>query len=259
MYNYAIMYPVLFHFGFVIVYTFGFSLMLATFVATFLIWRRARKLNFRDEDIIDLVLFSLFFALIFARIFYVSTHFSQFGLNFLKILVVTYFPGLDGLGALLGGVVGLLTFSKIKRWKLASLFDCVCVGLPLAMGVVSLGSFFSGNYIGKPSHVAWAVSLPGYSELRHPVALYWATFSFITFLIIVLMDRRHRKDGLIATIFFILLGLAMLLLENFSQASVMIGDVSLNQIAGVVILVLSVYIFNKLYKNIFFGDIIKYN
>lgn len=216
------------------IYTYGFAITIATIVASFLIWRRARKLNYNEEHVIDMILFSLFVSLIVARIVYITGHQAQFEGQILRMLLVTYFPGLDGTGALVGGLGGFALFSYLKQWRLFPIFDCIVKGVSLGICIVMLGSFFAGSYVGTVTQQAWGVALPGYTELRHPVALYYAIFSFLIFMALVYLDKNRKRDGYISGIFFILFGLAMVVLEYFTEGGPVLFTVHLTQVLGIV-------------------------
>lgn len=209
--------PVLFQYQTFTVYTFGFSLTLASLVSAFLLWRRMRQFGYEDIAIIDMVLVSGFLALVFARIFYIATHWSRFHNSVLEMVLVTYFPGLDGLGAMLGIVVGVLLFTFLKRWKALDVFDSVFFALGLGVVIMMMGSFFSGSLPGKVSYLPWATVYPGLVDKRHPIPLYWLVLSIVFFVVTILLDRFRRISGLITTLFLYTFGVGMLVFTPLTE------------------------------------------
>lgn len=250
------MYPVLLKIGPFVVYTYGVALTIAVLVASFLIWRRARKLGYNEENLIDMILFSLFVSLVFSRIVYVATHFSQFGWEPLKILLITYFPGLDGAAAFAGGLLGFLLFSKLKGWRVVRMFDCVVKGMSLGIFIVMVGAFFSASYIGTPSTQPWAVIIPGYAEPRHPVALYYAIVSLITYLLLVFLDKSQKPDGMLSSAFFILYGIAFIVFEWYTEGGPVLWSIHLTQLTGFISIVVGGYL---LYRCIQKNQLYPYN
>ncbi|MDQ3098466.1 MAG: prolipoprotein diacylglyceryl transferase [bacterium] len=243
------MYPVLFKIGPMVIYTYGFAITIATIVASFLIWRRAKKLGFNEEHVIDMVLFSLFVALVFARTSYVLNHIGEFGNEILKILLITYFPGLDGIAGLAGGLLGFLLFASLRRWRLRPIFDCIVKGLTLGMSIVMMGAFFAGSYVGTPSTAPWAVVLPGFAELRHPVALYYSLYSFIMFVILVVLDRVRKSDGFLTSVFFILMGISLFVFEFFTEGGLVFFRIHLTQFFGIVSIICGIVLMIKTRKD----------
>jgi prolipoprotein diacylglyceryltransferase len=239
------MYPVLFKLGPFVIYTYGVALTIAVLLASFLIWRRARKLGYNEENVIDMILFSLFFSLVFSRLVYVATHFSQFGWEFLKIVLITYFPGLDGAAAFAGGLIGFLVFAALKGWKVVRIFDCVVKGVALGVFVVMVGAFFAASYIGTPSTQPWAVILPGFSQPRHPVALYYAVVSMALYLVLVFLDKTQKPDGMLSGVFFILFGLAFIIFEWYTEGGPVVLSIHLTQLTGFISILIGGYLVYK--------------
>jgi phosphatidylglycerol:prolipoprotein diacylglycerol transferase len=242
------MFPILFEIGPVKIWTYGFALTIATLVTSFLIWRRSRKLGFNEEHIIDMVLFSLFFALIFARVSYVLGHGDQFG-SVLRILLVTYFPGLDGAFGLLGGMLGFFLYTFLRKWPLLRLFDCIAMGVSLGIAIVMVGAFFAGSYVGTPSTAPWGVLLPGYPEYRHPIALYYAVWNLGIYILIVLLDRVRRKDGFLAGIFFVLIGIALIWFDWYTLGGLTIANVHLTQVIGFLGIMFGIFLLYRAHRS----------
>lgn len=224
------------------VYTYGLALTVAVIVATFLIWRRARKLGYNEENLIDMTLFSLFTALVLSRLVYVASHFGDFGWEFLKIVLITYFPGLDGPAAFVGGLLGFLGYAFYKKWNRVRIFDCITKGLSLAIFIVMIGAFFSASYIGTPSGQPWAVVLPGFPEPRHPIALYYALVSIFVYALLVVLDRTQKPDGVLSSAFFILYGIAFIVFEWYTEGGAKIMSIHLTQFIGFISILLGSYL-----------------
>lgn len=209
--------PVLFTFRSFTVYTFGFSLTLASLVSAFLVWRRLRRFDYDDIAIVDMVLVSGALSLILARVVYVATHWSSFDSSILQMLLITYFPGLDGLGAILGIVVGVLIFTFLKQWKALDVFDSVFLAIGLGIVIIMMGSFFSGSLPGKVSYLPWSTVYPGLLDKRHPMPLYWLVLALVFFVSAVLLDRFRRISGLITTLFLYTFGAGLLVLTPMTE------------------------------------------
>ena len=82
------MLPILLQIGFIKIYTFGIFLVLAFFWSTYYLWRNIQLTSFKEEEIFDGVFFGMLGGALLGRLFYVILHFPDFGLNFLKFLLV---------------------------------------------------------------------------------------------------------------------------------------------------------------------------
>ncbi|MGB9706843.1 MAG: prolipoprotein diacylglyceryl transferase family protein, partial [Microgenomates group bacterium] len=102
------MLPVLFSLGPVTVYTFGFFLAVGFFLAAFIIWRRLRDLGFREEKIIDGIIFSAAWGILVSRLFFVFQNLNNFGLSPGRWVLIGRYPGFSFWGAVGGILFGLL-------------------------------------------------------------------------------------------------------------------------------------------------------
>src|SRR5438552_13186037 len=110
------MFPTLFSIGKFGISSFGVFLAFGFILGVFLIWRLARAWDLDEEKILDLTLLTFFGGLIGARIYFVLSHLSFFGLNPLKILLFQKYPGFSFWGAFLGGWLSLFYFAKKFKW-----------------------------------------------------------------------------------------------------------------------------------------------
>lgn len=229
--------PVLFQFQTFTIYTFGFAITIATLVSAFLLWRRLKRFGYEDEPIIDMVLLSGFVALLLSRLFYVVQHWNDFSGSFLKIVLITYFPGLDGIGALVGIIAAVSVFTFFKRWNPLIVLDSVFYSMGLGVFITMLGSFFSGSLPGTLTGSSFGVLYPGLTGIRHPVPLYWMLISIIYFIVIVYVDKLNQKRGLISSIFLLVFSLALFLLQFVTDDNLKVFSVPLSSIISVMMFV----------------------
>lgn len=241
--------PVLFQYQAFTVYTFGFAITVAVLVSAFLLWRRLRRFGYEDESIIDMVLVAGFSALLISRLFYVVQHWGDFSGSFLRMVLVTYFPGLDGVGALLGIIIAVTSFTFIKRWNPLVVLDSVFFSLGLGIFITMLGSFFSGSLPGTVTTSPIAVLYPGLEGLRHPLALYWMLLSIAYFMGVVAADKKyHMKRGLITGCFLTVFGIATLALMPFTQDNPQLFSVPLSVYVALPMIVMGSVLLYLIFK-----------
>lgn len=81
------------------------------------------KKNILLEEVFNSAFICGVTALLFARIFYVMFHPNPVFLNPLGFLLFPYFPGLSLTGGVVGGILSLLIYSKIKKFPTERVFD----------------------------------------------------------------------------------------------------------------------------------------
>lgn len=230
--------PILFTIGAFNVYAFGFFLSLAFLFSTFIVWKNAKE-KLMEEEYLDAFLFTCLIALISSRITYIIFHFSDFGLNILKYIVVIEAPGLSLSGGLFGGVIALFWFTRRKReefWQLLDLFSFAgCFALVLS----KIGEQLAGAGFGRETNFLLGVKIAGLTGRRHPVELYEAIlFTILTIILFFVYRKVKRKiypSGLVSYIFGVGLAVIIFLLEFLKVYPVYLYGLSIRQFTAILI------------------------
>lgn len=99
------------------------------------------KKNTTLEDVFNAAFICFGIVLLFSRIFYVFLDPKPVFLNPLGFLLFPYFPGLSSTGAIIGGIIGLLFLSRIKKIPLGRIFDFFSISLTFVLPVGMIGYF----------------------------------------------------------------------------------------------------------------------
>jgi phosphatidylglycerol:prolipoprotein diacylglycerol transferase len=230
------MIPVLIHFGIIKIYTLGVFLLGAFLASAFVLWKNIKLTSYKEEEIFDGLFVSIIGAFLGGRLVYVALNFDKFGFSILKFILINGYPGLSLFGALAGGFLTLLLFTRPRKIHILELSEYIISPLFLALTVTKIGSFLSGSDIGTVTKFLLSVRYAGVEGLRHIVALYEAIFFFIGFLVtyrILFSVRRDRaKAGTSFILFILYFGLVELILDNLKQNHLYLAGLSFNMIAG---------------------------
>jgi phosphatidylglycerol:prolipoprotein diacylglycerol transferase len=109
--------------------------------------------------------------------------------------------GLGIFGGLVGGLLGLIIYTRRARIPLLEWADLSVVGLALGQAIGRWGNFFNQELYGRPTDLPWAVHidpiyrLPDYAafERFHPAFLYESLWSLAAFLLLYRLARRHSE------------------------------------------------------------------
>lgn len=205
------MYPILFNFGPVRIFTYGFFLALGFVTAIFLAGREAKRVGLPAGRFYDLCFYSILASLVGSRLLYVLTELSYFLEHPLEIFVL-WKGGLIFHGGL--ALALAVAFYCMRRyglpWRVT--FDSLAVGMPVGQGLGRVGCFMAGCCYGKPSDWPWAVTftdpdtLCPIKEALHPSQLYEALLLLFAFGVIYWFRTRKRFDGQLMLIYFLLAG-----------------------------------------------------
>ena len=186
------MWPILFTLGSVKFYTLGFLLAVGFFIGAFVVWRRLMELGLKEEKVIDLILWLVFWGLIFARLAFIAQNFDSFLFLPVRWLFWRRYPGFSFLGGLFGLGLSLAWFCRREKWDFWQIIDELVFGLLPFLTLFQLGSFLDGSEVGKPTSMPWGVFFPGSLVRQQPVALFAALGLFIIWLLLLQIERHWR-------------------------------------------------------------------
>ncbi len=206
------MYPILFDFGPVKIFTYGFFLALAFVTAIYVAGREAGRLSLPIGRFYDLCFYIILAALIGSRLLYVILEYRYFLANPLQI-VALWKGGLVFHGGL--GLALAVAFFYMHRYHLPwrPTLDALAVGMPLGQMLGRVGCFMAGCCYGTPTTLPWAVTFTHPESLCplrvpiHPAQLYEALLSGCVFGVVYWLRVRKRFDGQVILTYFILAGL----------------------------------------------------
>jgi phosphatidylglycerol---prolipoprotein diacylglyceryl transferase len=233
--------PDLFRIGPVHVRWYGLMYALGFLASYFLIKHeeKSRPIGLSRTNIQDLMFYLAIGLLAGGRLgyvlFYQYMNFSDFVRNPLEIIAV-WRGGMSFHGGLIGTVIAGWWFCRRKNLPFWALADRVIVTAPVGLGLGRIGNFINGELFGRPSDVPWAMIFPEGGPLpRHPSQLYEAfAEGLVLFVVLWVLRRRRRPDGMMIASFLFFYGAFRFLLEFFrepdAQLGFILGPLSMGQL-----------------------------
>lgn len=207
------MLPILFTIGPAKIYTLGFFLMIGFFVAAFIFWRRLISAGYKEEKIIDLIIFESVLALINGRLFYIFQNFHAFAFLPDRWLFWARYPGFSFWGGVTGLYFALFYFTRKEKWLFWQIADEMVYAILPLLALVQFGCFFDGASPGKSTSYPWGIYFPGNLLKQQPVSLFFGVLLFILWLFLRRIERQWRiwswykskAEGFVTLIFWIFL------------------------------------------------------
>jgi len=188
------MFPVLFRFGPLNVYSYGLMLGLGFLAATLVAARDARRFGIKPEAIIDFSFYSLIAGVVGSRLLFILFDWRTYLAN-PRLILVVYEGGLSLHGGLAAGVLVGIWFTRKYKIPFFTLADLVSPAVALAISVARIGCFLNGCCYGLPTDLPWAVATRYVAGLRHPTQLYEMLLSFLLFVFLWLRRTRTAYPG----------------------------------------------------------------
>jgi len=159
--------------------------------------------------------------------------------------------GMSFHGGLLGTVLAIVLFARLRKIHVLSVADIVACAVPIGLFFGRMANFINGELYGRVSDVSWAMVFPnGGPEPRHPSQLYEATLEGVILLallaVVVFSTRAARHPGLMTGLFLVGYAIARIVAELFRQPDVFLGfiagGVTMGQILSLPMLLIGLFL-----------------
>ena len=216
-------------------------------VAGLLLARYLAKKSGQDPELyLDFLIYALIFAIIGARLYYVTFSWDQYKNDWTEIFNLRN-GGLAIYGGVIGAVLTAIIYCKIKRYSLLELMDTAMPGLILGQAIGRWGNFFNqeafGGYTDNIFAMRLNVETAAYTTTElmkhtvtvggvryiqvHPTFLYESLWCLLI-LVIMLIIFKHRKfKGQVAFTYLIGYGLGRMFIESLRTDQLLLWNTNI--------------------------------
>lgn len=218
------------------------GLLIAMFIASVLL----KKRGYKSDLVLDYALGVLPLAIIGARIYYVLFSLERYN-TFWDVINIRE-GGLAIYGGVIGGALGVLLVSAIKKFKFNNILDVadsIVPGLILAQAIGRWGNFFNQEAYGNPvtdpnwQFFPYAVEIGG--QHYQATFFYESFFNFLGFVFLLLIALRlsGKYKGLTACLYFVWYGIVRTFVEGLRSDSLYWGSIRVSQLLSIILVVLA--------------------
>jgi len=208
--------------GIITIQVWGLMAFLGFLFALFFSIKEGKRNGIDEENIWDVMIFSLIGVIVGSRIFYVILNFREFN-NLIDVLNVYNNGGFSFLGGVIVASILIYIYSKIKKINIYKLADALVFGAVVAITITRLGCFFIYDHPGKITNLPWGrLYIDGIA--RHPVALYHIISGIIVLCLIQHFKKKHLKEGVLAILFVFFYSFLRFFLDFFRCSDLEICD-----------------------------------
>jgi phosphatidylglycerol:prolipoprotein diacylglycerol transferase len=209
----------------------GFGILAGLWVAT-----RDAKRRGQDPDIyLDFVLYAIIISIMGARIYYVMFDWDNYKDDLLQILNLRA-GGLAIYGGVIGAVITLTVYARVKKLSFFSLADTGCLGLITGQIIGRWGNFFNCEAFGGYTDSLFAMRIrralvnenmisrellnhlivkDGVEFIQvHPTFLYESVWNLCVLAFMLWYRKRKRFDGEMLFIYLLGYGLGRVWIEG---------------------------------------------
>ena len=219
------------------IYYYGVIIAFGLILAVLYGCKRSREFGIKEDDVVDAVLWVTPFAILCARLYYCLFSWDYYGKNPIEILYI-WEGGLAIYGGVLGALVGVLVFCKIKKIKVAALLDLMLLGFLIGQSIGRWGNFMNREAFGAETEFFLRMGLLNSRNATiiyvHPTFLYESVWNAIGFVLLHFLSKRRRYDGQIALSYAAWYGLGRAFIEGLRTDSLWWGPFRVSQLLAAV-------------------------
>ena len=219
------------------IHFYGLIIALGLVLAVVYGMRRRKQFGLKEDDLIDGVLWIVPFAILCARLYYCVFKWEDYASNPISILYI-WEGGLAIYGGVIGAVIGIFVYARIKKLSPFTLLDIVCLGFLIGQSIGRWGNFFNREAFGEAtdSFLRMGLTNPHTGEVTyyHPTFLYESLWNLTGFLLLHFLSKRRRYDGQIALGYVAWYGLGRTFIEGLRTDSLYWGSFRVSQVLAAV-------------------------
>jgi phosphatidylglycerol---prolipoprotein diacylglyceryl transferase len=232
---------------------YGLLIASAVLIGLTLSQRLAQSRQLSPDLIGDLLIWLIVGAIPGARLYYVLFQWSYYSQHPDQILAI-WEGGIAIHGAIIGGILAAILFSRFKRCSFWRLADIVAPSLILGQAIGRWGNFFNSEAFGSPTDLPWKLLIPAKclraktkvfncpsNELIpagyfHPTFLYESLWNLMVFglLIAIFFRFPKAKRGTLFFVYAIAYSVGRFWIEALRTDSLMFGSLKMAQMVSLV-------------------------
>ena len=226
---------------------YGIVIAIGMMLGIWALCTRAKKTGQNPDDYLDISIWTMIFAIIGARAYYVVFAWDMYKDNPIDVFNIRE-GGLAIYGGLIAGVVTVLVLSHLKKIKFQVMLDICVIGVPIGQILGRWGNFFNREAFGRYTDSLFAMQLP-VSAVREkeitsemwshavtlqgiqfiqvtPTFLYESIWNIGVLLFLYIMRNRTKFDGELFLLYVIGYGLGRFWIESLRTDQLLLPGTS---------------------------------
>lgn len=237
---------------------YGLLMAVAVGLAYWLAMKRKTKLGISSEDADTIIFLVLISGFLGARVYHVVSEFALYLQSPLQVFAI-WKGGLSIYGAGIGGVLAVLGYvwynKRVQetKYSVLQILDWLTPSVVLGQIIGRFGNFANYELYGNPTNLAWKMFVPvqfrvppfELNQFFHPLFLYEAMGSLV---ILIFLLRLKLKTGYLFLLWVLMYNVLRFFLEQLRIGSVVYGNIRVNGIVSLLLVVLAIAIWYKIRK-----------
>ncbi len=236
------------------IYWYGIIIAAGFLLAVYYAMKRADQFGLTQDNIIDMLICAVPLAIIGARAYYCLFSWNLYKDDPIRVLYI-WEGGLAIYGGVIGAVIGLFIYTKVKKVKTSAMLDIGGLGLLIGQSIGRWGNFMNREAFGAQTDSFLRMGLTdasGATIYVHPTFLYESVWNAIGLLILHFYAKRRKFDGQIFLMYLGWYGLGRMFIEGLRTDSLYVGSSNLRVsqlLAGICFLAVVIFlVYDKIFR-----------
>ena len=203
---------------------------------------RAKQEGISFDNLLDIAIFTIIFAVIGARAYYVLTTLDQYD-SFWEMIAI-WNGGIAIYGAIIAGAITIYVVCKIKKLNVLKMLDAAGPAVMIGQIIGRWGNFCNGEAFGSEiPQESWLYFIrmglsSGNTTFNtmyvHPTFLYESLWNLVGFVIIHFLYKKKKFDGQIVLMYLTWYGFGRMFIEGLRTDSLYIPGtpIRISQVVG---------------------------
>ena len=247
--------------GFIEIYWYSLTMLFGVIFGCLYGYLEVKRLKIDKEYFFNMIFYTILFAFLGARIYYVLFNLDYYLNNLLEIPAVWH-GGLAIHGGIIGGALTIIIYSikhKKKFNEIVRYLDISSIGILIGQIIGRWGNFFNSEAHGGettrlflekiyiPKFIINGMTIDG--VVYHPTFLYESVLNLIG-LIVLLIIRKNKniKCGMLVSFYLMWYSIVRFFIESMRTDSLMLFSLKMAQVISIVLFIVGLVMFIYSYK-----------
>lgn len=221
---------------------YGVILTVGIILGVLYAYNGAKKAGINEDTFSTLILWIIPVSILSARLYYVIFDPTPNYHNFIDVIAI-WRGGIGIYGAVIGGAVTAIIFSKVKKIHLPTLLDILAPSVMIGQIIGRWGNFVNAEAHGSQTSLPWRMGIAPfvegaegvelYTTYYHPTFLYESLWNLIGLIFIHFVLKKKKKfEGQIALFYLAWYGLGRGFIEILRTDSLEIFGFKVSALVG---------------------------
>lgn len=230
------------------VYWYGIIICVGFVLGSLYMSRCAKRFGFTSDNVIDCLLICVPAGIICARAYYVAFEWDYYRTHLSEIIAI-WNGGIAVYGSIIGVLIGLFTYSRVKKLSFAGMWDVAAPGLLIGQFIGRWGNFVNAEAYGGVTTLPWGMTINGGAPV-HPTFFYESIWNLIGFVLLHFYIKKRKFTGEIALLYAFWYGLGRAWIEGLRTDSLYLGSMRVSQMVAVLSCVVAAAVLARQYHRI---------